>query len=194
MIFAMRVAGRADGRDRYYADRQYLNAWAGTDAGFFRPAYQDIDQRASYFQYAYSSSPAMVVDTIGQGSKYPFTFRDASGELLDGKNTYKLVLPAGIPAKLYWAVTIYNPADGTMPQTGQPFPSRNQFDRPRNDPDGSVTLYFGPQKPPGVDEKNWIQTLPQAFLVAVRLYGADAPFFDQTWKPDDVVRIGEGAK
>jgi hypothetical protein len=59
MIFAWKAAGRADGADRYYTDRQWLNVWAGTDAGFFRQTYLDIDQRASFFQYVYSSAPAM---------------------------------------------------------------------------------------------------------------------------------------
>jgi hypothetical protein len=38
--------------------------------------------------------------------------------------------------------------------------------------------------------QNWIQTLPNhGLLVAVRLYGAGAAFYDQTWKPDDVAKI-----
>ena len=105
-------------------------------------------------------------------------------------NTYKMHPPAGIPAKLYWAVTVYNPIDGTMPQTDQPFPSRNQFDRPPSNPDGSLDLYFGPTKPDGVDAKNWIQTLRgKAFVAALRLYGTSTEFYDQTWKPDDLVKI-----
>src|SRR5208283_4803668 len=89
MIYAMRVAGRSDGADRYYTDRQYFNAWAGTDAQFFRPTYQDIDQRATFFQVAYSSAPAMVNDIINLGSKYPSAIRDGKGELLEGRSTYK---------------------------------------------------------------------------------------------------------
>jgi len=132
----------------------------------------------------------MVVDMINRGSKYLVTMRDKDGELLDGSKFYKLYLPTRIPAKLYWAVTIYNPADGTMPQTAQDFPSRNQFDKPQYNQDGSLDLYFGPTKPDGVNDKNWIQTLDaRAFLVAIRLYGAATEFYDQSWKPDDVIRV-----
>jgi hypothetical protein len=126
MIYAKRVAGRADGRDLYYSDRQFLSMWFGITADWYAPTYLDVDSRAGFFQFAYSSAPAMANDTINQGSKYPFAMRDKDGELLDGSNTYKFHLPANIPAKLYWAVTIYNPVDGTMPQTDQPFPSRNR--------------------------------------------------------------------
>jgi hypothetical protein len=190
MIFASKIAGRPDGRDRYYSDRQWLNAWAGADAAWFQPTYLDVNQRASYFQMAYSSAPAMAMDTVNLGSKYPFTLRDKDGDLLDGGGAYKLHLPAHIPAALYWAVTVYNPEDGTMPATGQPFPSRNQFDKVPTNADGSIDLYFGPTKPSDVDEKSWIGTLPgRAFLVTLRLYGAETAFYDQTWKPDDVVKF-----
>ncbi len=190
MLFAWRLAGRADGRSEYYKDRQYFNGWGGADASWYQPGYLDIDQRAAFFQLAYSSSPAMVLDMINWGSKYPSTIRDKGGDLLDGSKRYKLHLPAGIPARLYWAVTIYNPADGTMPQTAQLFPSRNQFDKPQYNRDGSLDLYFGPTKPDSVSEKNWIQTLRgRAFMICIRLYGAGAAFYDQTWKPDDVVKM-----
>jgi hypothetical protein len=90
----------------------------------------------------------------------------------------------------FWAVTIYNPADGTMPLTDQPFPSRNGLDKPQYNADGSIDLYFGPTKPQGVNDKNWIQTLRgKAFLVAIRLYGSETAFFDQTWKPDNLVKM-----
>ncbi len=190
MMYAWRIAGRADGADRYYTDRQYLNAWGGTDADFFRSTYLDIDQRASFFQPAYSSAPAMVNDIMNRGSKYPFTLRDGKGDLLDGSSTYKLHLPAPIPALAFWAVTVYNPADGTMQQTGQPIPSPNQFDKPQYNADRSLDLYLGPTKPQDINEKNWIQTLSgKAFLVTIRLYGTATAFFDQTWKPDDVVKV-----
>ena len=190
MLFAGRLAGRPDHRERLYSDRQYLDIWAGADADWRQPHYLDVDQRAVYMQLAYSSSSAMVNDDVNAGSKYPSTYRDKDGAPLDGSHAYRLHLPAPIPAALYWAVTIYNPEDGTMPQTGQPFPSRNQFDRPPTNADGSVDLVFAPDKPNGADPKSWIQTLKgRAFMLTIRLYGAEAPYFDQTWKPDDVVRL-----
>jgi hypothetical protein len=156
---------------------------AGTDAAWFRASYLDVEQRASFFQVAYSSAPAMVMDTINAGSKYPSTVRDNDGDLLDGSRFYKLHLPPGIPAKAFCAVTIYNRADGTMPETSQALPSRNQMDKPPN-ADGSIDLYFSPTKTEGVNEKNWIQTLDgRAFLVTIRLYGTGTEFYDQTWKP-----------
>jgi hypothetical protein len=190
MILAMRLMGRPDKRNLYYKDRQYERAWSGGTAEFMQKTYLDVDQRAAFFQYAYSSAPAMVMRTINAGSKYPFTIRDKNGNLLNGSYTYKLHLPAGIPAKLFWAVTLYNVTDGTMPETAQLMPSKNGFENTVRNDDGSIDLYFGPTKPQGVAETNYIQTIEgRDFITVIRLYGAGLDFFDQTWKPDDVVKL-----
>jgi hypothetical protein len=190
MILAMRQLGRPDGRNLYYKDRQYENAWSGATSENYQETYLDIDQRAAYYQYAYSSAPAMVMRMLGAGSKYPFTVRDVDGEFLNGSNTYKLRLPPNPPARLFWAVTAYNVTDGTMPETEQLLPSTNSYyDVPKNN-DGSIDIWFGPKQPDGVAHAAFIQTVPERhFLVALRLYGTGVEFFDQTWKPDDVVKV-----
>ena len=191
MILALRMKLRADGRDIYYKDRQYIRAWAGGTAEWMQDSYLDVNQRATFFQYAYSSAPAMVMRTIGAGSKYPVTFRDKDGDLLNGSHSYKLHLPSGIPAKAFWAVTLYNITDGTMPETPQLLPSKNSLNQSTaKNQNGSIDLFFGPTKPEGVADTNWIQTVKgRDFMAVIRLYGADIPFFDQTWKPDDVVKL-----
>jgi hypothetical protein len=190
MILAMRQLGRPDGCHLYYKDRQYENAWCGATAENHQETYLDIDQRAAYYQYAYSSASAMAMRTLGAGSKYPYTTRDANGEFLNGSNTYKLHLPPNAPASLFWAVTLYNITDGTMPETEQLLPSTNgYYDLPKNK-DGSIDIWCGPAKPDGVADAAFLQTVPDRhFLVALRLYGTGVEFFDQTWKPDDVVKV-----
>jgi hypothetical protein len=92
---------------------------------------------------------------------------------------------------LFWALTLYNPLNGTMIDNGQPFPSVNALDnRVTINDDASVDLYFGPSKPAHASEANWIRTNPgEGYLAALRLYGPTQPFFDQTWIPDDVVKL-----
>jgi hypothetical protein len=47
-----------------------------------------------------------------------------------------------------------------------------------------------PKQPSGAPDTNWIQTVQNRhFLVAVRLYGTVVEFFDQTWKPNDVIKV-----
>ena len=190
MILATRQLGRPDERTRYYQDRQYENTWAAGTAEFLQESYLDTNQRAAYFQFAFSSAPAMVMRTLDAGSKYPFTARDADGEFLNGANAYRLHLPPDPPAALFWAVTAYNVTDGTMPETPQLLPSINGFNEVAKNQDGSIDLWFGPEKPGAAPASNWIQTVKDRnFLVALRLYGTGVEFFDQSWKPDDVVKV-----
>src|SRR6516162_6524993 len=70
MILAQRQLGRPDGRELYYKDRQYVNVWDGATSENQQDSYLDLDQRAAYYQIAFSSAPAMVMRTIGAGSKY----------------------------------------------------------------------------------------------------------------------------
>src|SRR5262245_42997335 len=195
MILALRQLGRPDGRNLYYTDRQYENVWAGATADWFQDSYLDVNQRATYFQVAYSSAPAMVMRTLGAGSKYPVALRDVNGEFLNGSNTYKLHLPPNPPAALFWAATAYNITDGTMVEAPQLMPSINGFNKVATISDGSTDLWFGPSKPDGIPDSNFIQTVNgRNFLVALRLYGTGVEFFDQTWKPDDVVKMGVGER
>jgi hypothetical protein len=191
MILAGRQLGRPDKRDLYYKDRQYQDTWAGATAEWMQDSYLDVVQRASYFQIAYSSAPAMVMRTIDAGSKYPFATRDADGEFLNGSNSYKLHLPPHPPAALFWAVTAYNITDGTMTAAKQLMPSINGLNAAvKTNDDKSVDLYFGPSKPAEAADTNWIQTVNgRNFLAAVRLYGTGVEFFDQTWQPDDLVKL-----
>ena len=48
-------------------------------------------------------------------------------------------------------------------------------------PDGSVTLYIGPDEP-GSGTKNWIPTVPgKAWFPYFRFYSPTEVYFDRTW-------------
>jgi len=67
--------------------------------------------------------------------------------------------------------------------------SRSPRSIPKNT-DGSIDIWFGPEKPAHVAESAFIQTVSgRNFLVALRMYGSGTEFYDQTWKPDDVVKV-----
>ena len=55
--------------------------------------------------------------------------------------------------------------------------------------DGSVDVYFGTKAPAG-KESNWVQTIPgKAWFTILRLYGPLEPWFNKTWRPDDIRRV-----
>ena len=69
-------------------------------------------------------------------------------------------------------------------------PSLSSFDGPEQNADGSYDVYFGPAAPAG-KEKNWVKTVAgQGWFPYIRLYGPLEAYFDQSWKPDDFVKLG----
>ncbi len=80
---------------------------------------------------------------------------------LDGAKTYKMHLPPNLPVKDNWSVTIYDPQTRCMLQTDQPFAGINSLTgKVKENKDGSIDVVFAPTLPKGVDEGNWIQTIP----------------------------------
>jgi hypothetical protein len=171
----------------WYRDRRWINVFPG-NATFTADSFNYLDARTGFFTYAYSASPGMAANMENIGAKYPAAFTDADGDHLDGAQNYKLHLPKDIPAAIFWSVTVYDPLTGSGLDNGQAFPSVNTMDKPVPNADGATDIYFGP-KSPG-EGKNWLATVGgKGFFVILRLYGPTKAFFDQTWKPDDVVKV-----
>ena len=164
--------------------------------GFFGGDYQflldggggerNLDARTALYYMATLNTPAMTMKMIGAGSQYAWGDRDSSGNYLDGAKSYRLTLPAHVPAKNFWSVVVYDPQTRSELQTGQPYPSKNnQIGKLSENADGSIDLYFGPKAPEGF-ESNWIQTVPgKGWFTLLRLYGPLEPWFDQTWRPGE---------
>ncbi|HYS62230.1 MAG TPA: DUF1214 domain-containing protein [Paraburkholderia sp.] len=88
-----------------------------------------------------------------------------------------------------WSVTVYDSMTASGLDNGQPFPSINTMDRPIRNADGSTDIYFGLESPGA--GKNWLGTLPgKGHFVILRLYGPTRAFFEKTWKPGDVEKLG----
>jgi hypothetical protein len=128
----------------------------------------------------------MAAKIIGKGSKYAAAYLDADGNPYDGNKTYKVNIPANVPAKDFWSFTLYDNQTRAMLQTDQQFPGIDN-NKPGiiQNTDGSYDVYFGPNAPKG-QENNWIQTVPgKGWNMLFRLYGPLDPWFDKTWRPGD---------
>ncbi len=115
------------------------------------------------------------------------TFRDGAGNYLDGSRTYRITLPGPIPAKNFWAFTVYdNQTRSLLPTDQNSAGLDSTLPALRSNPDGGATVWFGPTAPAG-QEANWIQTMPgRGFNVVLRLYGPLEPWFNQSWRPGDL--------
>jgi len=175
---------------KYYEDSAWMTAFVGGSYKWLKDngkGGRNLDARTLFFYQATVNTPAMVLKMIGKGSQYAYATTDSQGNYLDGDKTYKLTIPANVPAKDFWSVVIYDPQTRSELQTEQPFPSKNsrRSNLTTND-DGSVDLYFGP-KPPSGKDNNWIQTVPgKGWYTILRLYGPLEPWFEKTWRPGEI--------
>ena len=176
-----------------YSGRRWKTGFIGNDYRWLRDngvGGRNLDARTMFFYVATVNTPAMALRMPGVGSQYAFNEHDSRGEYLDGAKNYRLTLPAGVPAKDFWSIVVYDPQTRSELQTGQEFPSRNSArDALVTNDDGSTTLTFGPTAPkdnPG----NWIQTVAgKNWFTLLRLYGPLEPWFDKTWIPGDIEQV-----
>ena len=174
----------------FYPDSAWQTGFIGDDYQFSPGGVLNLDARSLLFYMGEGISPAMAAKMVGIGSQYALAMHDAAGAYLDGAKRYRLHLPAGIPAKDFWSVLVYDPQTRSMLQTDQQFPSlSSQKEGIAINPDTSVDVYFGPQPPMGKEE-NWIQTIPgKGWFVILRLYGPLEPWFDKSWRPGEIEQM-----
>lgn len=151
-----------------------------------------LDESNQYYYEAVTVTAGMQSNTPGPGTtSYLSTKKDKDGNFLLGSNTYKIHLPAGIPASNFWALTLYSENTRCF------IDNKNATDKLRAtsvdsrdknlviNEDGSVDLYIGPKAPQG-KESNWLQTnVGEGWFPLFRTYGTEQAYFDKIWKPGE---------
>ena len=152
---------------------------------------RNLDARTLFFYQATVNTPAMALQIPGVGSNYAGLSKDKDGNILYGDKNYKMTLPANVPAKDFWSVTVYDTQTRSELQTGdRVFPSiNNKIAKLDYNKDGSIDIYFG-SKPLKGHESNWIKTVEgKSWFQILRFYGPLKPFFDKSWKPGELELI-----
>ncbi len=187
---ARTISYKTDKKDQiFYPDSSWLSPIGDSDYHFYEKGFPSQERRSGILYIATGVTPAMGSKTVGIGSQYLLTFEDSNKKTFDGEKTYKLSLPSGIPAKDFWSIVLYDTQTRSMLQTDQKFPSVSSQNKDIViNKDGSVDIYFAPNKPE--ENVNWVQTIPnKSFFLILRLYGPLKPFFDKTWKPNEIKEV-----
>ena len=117
--------------------------------------------------------------------------RTEDGELLDGTKSYRMTLPADVPAQAFWSLSIYKPDE-----TGRFFFFENPTGRYSlnsgsdglmAEADGRVVLHIGPTPPPGATS-NWLPTPDGAFAAFFRLYLPTDGAVQSVWMPPAMIK------
>ncbi|MFR0693554.1 DUF1254 domain-containing protein [Enterobacterales bacterium AE_CKDN230030158-1A_HGKHYDSX7] len=192
------VVGQAMAKANNYSKRFEPPFWKGThwkhaltvSTNQSTDKWDQFDERASWFYEAFSVSKAMLTQTPGVGQRYIVTYQDKDGNWLTGENTYKLHVPANVPAKQFWSSTVYDEKERQMIVNDEKSPDIAAGKQGLQvNPDGSVDIYYGP-KPVKGHEQNWVQTNPgEGWFTYFRFYAPTEAFFDKSWTLGDIEKV-----
>ena len=153
----------------------------------------ELDERATWYYEAVTSSKGMLEPTPGAGQVYMTAKRDGEGRLFRADKNFKLHVPKDVPVAQFWALTLYSentrrPYDNG----GTDIRSVNLDSRMKDlryNGDGTIDLFIGPDVPAGF-ERNHMKTVGNdGWFVYFRLYAPLDPFFDKTFKLPDFERL-----
>lgn len=155
-----------------------------TDFSYEFPSHFDWHARGAVY-YAIISS----VKNYGAATFYLDVAETPDGKWLAGGKRYRLKVPAKVPVKDFWAVTVYDLETASyLKGKSKSSVDSNQSALKRN-ADGTVDVYFGPTAPKG-KEGNWIPTISgRRFFLLFRFYGPTKGAKDGSWQLNDLERL-----
>jgi hypothetical protein len=174
----------------YWPDRHYASLLQADNNRTFTFVYDDridlINRAAEYYWCTYM--PKVLSDH--PQTQYMMAMADQDGHLLEAGKLYKLDVPAAMPVKQFWALTVYDRATMAFiySESGRTTLSSYDVDKMKKNPDGGVTLYVGPNAPAGY-ESNWIPTSGKRPLPAMRFYGPTDALNNKTFKLNDFQKV-----
>jgi hypothetical protein len=158
----------------------YLENGAKTAFTYQREGFLDIDGRGDLYFFA-----CALPKKLGAATFYLLGAKDAANAPLEGAKSYRLHVPPKVPAKQFWAVTVYDVETAAFIRES-PNVEVNSYQELQKNADGSVDVIFGAKAPAG-KESNWIYTAPgKPWIAAFRFYGPAKALFDKTWRLPDL--------
>jgi hypothetical protein len=170
--------------------------WPGKH--WYNGVYTDVNQEFSY-EYADRIDLDNRADRYHTGTFFPkklgpkpatqylFPLADKNGDEFQAGKTYSFTMPAEVPVEQFWSLIIYDLETFTFIYSPLERAGLSSFDLPnmQKNNDGSVTIYFGPEPPEGL-ESNWIPTAGKRPIPTMRFYGGTEEFWNKSWEMPDV--------
>jgi len=154
-----------------------------TEWSYEFPSYYDYHAKGALY-YAVITS----VKNYGSATYYLDIAETADGEWLDGGKNYKLVMPANVPVRDFWAITTYDLETASYIRNMDRSSIDSTVKEVKKNADGSVDIYFG-QKAPKGKESNWLPTDPKRrFFLLARFYGPEPAILDGSFELNNIER------
>jgi len=143
----------------------------------------ELDERAALFFFGCAPPKR-----LGAATFYLLGSKDAKAAPLQGGKTYRLRVPPNVPARQFWAVTVYDLETAAFIREA-PRVELNSYQEMQKNSDDSVDVFFGSSAPAG-KEVNWIYTAPGKRWVSIfRFYGPEKAVLEKTWKLGDFEEV-----
>jgi hypothetical protein len=140
-----------------------------------------VDARAVTYTFVFYAPK-----DLGKQSFYFYALSDSNGKDLEGRNTYRLHVPANVPVKQFWSMVLYDRETHGLIRNMASSSLASNMPQLKKNKDGSVDIWFGPKAPAG-KESNWIPTNPNdRFDTLFRFYGPKQELFNKTWILPDI--------
>jgi hypothetical protein len=180
----------ANAFDKRFATAPYCGHWdraVNVSLSQQSEFYCQLDERASWFYEAVGLSAGMTTKTPGEGQAYLSAYRDANNQWFDGAKTYRVHVPANVPARQWWSVAIYDIETRCFLDTSYDKVELGSRSGLAMNADGSADIYVAPSPPEGMPQSNWIASAPgRAWFAYFRLYAPLQPYFDASWNLPDI--------
>src|SRR5262249_29889497 len=148
------AAAPTEGQVLWTGRRWRLPSTVGAKTRFAYVTDGGLDARARGQAFFLACAPPA---RLGKASAYLLTFFDRDGKILAGERTYRLHVPANVPASQFWAATVYDAATAGFVHDAARVEVNSFAANLLRNPDGSVDLDLGPKPLPG-REANWAAT------------------------------------
>lgn len=186
---AMLVASAFDSQlegIKTYQGKQWEPAFQTESPYFDGKGHLETHERATFTYQAMTGAKGMVTKMVGQGSQYLMAAKDSEENFLNGSNTYRLTIPKDVPINNYWSVCTYDMETRSLIANGTDKSCIASIDSPQQNADGSFDMFFGPTKPKGINDANFVLTKEgEGWFNYFRFYGPEEAYFDKSWQLND---------
>jgi hypothetical protein len=138
-----------------------------------------------------SMAKANIFVNTPNETAYFYQDLDATGDRLNGENTYTLTFAAGAlpPVQGFWSLTLYNQHHFFHPNELDRYSLGTKNKNLETAPDESLTIYVSPDPPDDAsDQHNWLPAPPEDFSLYLRAYWPKQSILDGTWNAPPVLR------
>lgn len=138
-----------------------------------------------------ATAKSNMFDNAPEETRYIYTDFDEKGLRLNGGNRYTVTFAKGQlpPVKGFWSLTLYNKEHLFHPNKLNRYSLGTKSKSMKDNPDGSLTMYFQADSPGAGKESNWVPAPREEFSLYIRSYWPEAAILEEKWMPPPVVRV-----